>query len=365
MIPLVDLNAQHDPIKEELYSAIRSVISKSQFIGGDELKNFEENFASYLGAKYCIGTSSGSTALYTALKALGIGRDDEVILPVNTFIATATAVRMAEARPVFSDVNSSDFLLDPDTLEEKITPKTKAIIPVHLHGAVCDMDKILDISKKHYLSIIEDCAQAHGASYKGNKVPISDVGCFSFFPAKNLGAFGDAGCIVTSDKDFAEKCRMFVNHGRTDKYIHSAEGFNFRFDNLQAAILNVKLKFLNNWTDKKRKMAFTYDKGLEGIVGKQSVHPDVGHAYHLYVVRSKNRDELQKVLKENGIETGIHYPVPLHLQPTFSHLNYKKGDFPIAEKLSKEIISIPIYPELSSEQQNKIIEKINSFHDTN
>lgn len=358
-IPLIDLKAQYYGIKNEIDSAIARVIESGQFIMGDELKEFEKNFAAYCEKKHCIGASSGSTALFVALKCLGIKEGDEVILPVNTFVATAFAISLIGAKPVFVDVNEDDHLLNTRLIESKITKKTKAIMPVHLYGNVCDMERIMIIAKRHNIHIIEDCAQSHGSLYKGKKVPISEVGCFSFFPVKNLGAFGDAGCIVSNNEEFAKKCKLFVNHGRTDKYFHVSEGFNFRLDNLQAAILDVKLKYLDSWIEKKREIAKKYD-GLD--LARQHISSnDVKHSYHLYVIRTEKRDELKNYLKENEIETGIHYPIPLHLQPAFSHLGHQKGDFPIAEKLSKEIISIPLYAELSEENQHEIIEKCSDF----
>ena len=361
MILLNDLKAQHDSIKEELERAINSVISKSQFIGGEALDEFEENFSNYCQKGHCIGTSSGTSALYTVLKCSGIKSGDEVIVPVHTFIATAFAVSLLGAKPVFADVNENDFLINADFIENKITPKTKAIIPVHLYGNVCDMEKIKLTAEKYNLKIIEDCAQAHGSAYKGIPVPITDIGCFSFYPAKNLGALGDAGAIVTSSKELAEKCRKFINHGRKDKYLHISEGFNFRLDNLQAAILDVKLKYLESWINKKRSIANQYNKELMNSIAVPFVDEAVKHSYHLYVIKSKNRDALKKHLEINGIETGIHYPLPLHLQPALSYLGYKKGDFPVAESLAEQILSIPMYPFLKDEEQDKIISAINNF----
>ncbi len=360
-IPLIDLRAQHDSIKEEIDRAIVSVIEKSQFIGGDELKEFEKNFSYFCEKKYCIGASSGSTALFAALKCLGIKEGDEVILPVYTFIATAFSVTLCGAKPVFVDVNENDFLINTDLIKKNITKKTKAIIPVHLYGNVCDMNKIIEISKKHNLAIIEDCAQAHGSMYSDKKVPIAEIGCFSFFPAKNLGAMGDAGAIVCDNEKFANKCKMFINHGRKDKYLHETEGFNYRLDNIQAAILNTKLKHLDNWIKKKRELAKVYDKKLNGEVKTPFVNSDIYHSYHMYVIRTKKRDDLQRYLLENGIETGVHYPIPLHLQPAFSYLGHKEGDFSVAERLSKEVLSIPLFPELKKEDQEKITSSIKAF----
>ncbi len=365
MILLHNLKAQHDSIRKELDSAINSVIEKSQFISGDFTKEFEKNFAAFCNKPYCVGSSNGSTALFAALKCLGIKQGDEVILPANTFIATAFAVTLCGAKPIFVDVNESDSLINTDLIEKSITKKTKAIIPVHLYGGVCEMDRIIEIAKKNNLLIVEDCAQAHGSKYKGKIVPITDIGTFSFFPAKNLGALGDAGAIVSSNEEFVEKCRMFVNHGRLDKYFHSIEGFNFRLVNLQAGILNVKLKYLNSWLKNKRKVAAAYDKELIDAVGLMKTTNDVEHSYHLYVIKTSQRNKLQEYLKNKGIETGVHYPVPLHLQPVFNYLGHKEGNFPIAERLSKEILSIPIYSELTDSNQQDIIINIKEFFKEN
>lgn len=360
-IPLVDLKAQHDSIKEELDLAMKNVIEKSAFIGGEELKKFEEDFARYCERKFCVGASNGSTALYVALKCLGIKEGDHVIMPVNTFIATAFAVTLCGARPIFVDVNEEDFLINVDLIEKAVTKQTKAIIPVHLYGNVCDIDRITEIARKHNLHVVEDCAQAHGSLYKGKITPISGIGCFSFFPSKNLGAMGDAGAVVCDNEDLAKKMKMFVNHGRKDKYFHEMEGFNYRLDGLQAAILNVKLKYLNSWIKKKREIAKVYDKNLLNVVKIPNEGKDAQHSYYVYVIRSEKRDELKKYLEENGMETGVHYPTPLHLQPALFYLGYNEGNFPVAEKQAKEILSIPLFPELSEENQSKIIEKIGGF----
>ncbi len=360
-IPLVDLKAQHDSIKSEMDEAINRVISNSSFIMGEEVKNFENNFAEFCGAKHCIGASNGSTALFTVLKCLGIKEGDEIIMPVNTFVATAFAVTLCGGKPVFVDVSDDDFLIDVKKIEEKITKKTKIIIPVHLYGSVCDMDPIMAIAKKHNLVVVEDCAQCHGSKYKGKTVPVCGIGCFSFFPAKIIGAIGDAGAIVTDDDVLAEKFRKFVNHGRKEKYSHDMEGFNFRIDALQCAVLGVKLRHLNEWIKKRKTLANVYDENLKGVTGKQENRSYSDSAYYMYVINTSKRDELLNFLKDNGIETGIHYPIPLHLQPAFSYLEHKKGDFPVAEKLADEILSIPLFPELKETDQKKIVDLINGF----
>lgn len=361
MIPLVDLKAQHDSIKNELDEAIDKVISNSEFIAGNEVETFEKNFAKFCDKKHCIGVSNGSTALYVILKTLGIGQGDEIIIPVNTFVATASAVTLCGGKPVFVDVNGNDFLINVDLIEEKITNKTKAIIPVHLYGGVCDMDKISEIAQKYKLHIVEDCAQAHGAKYKGKKVPVKGIGTFSFFPAKILGAMGDAGGIVLDDESLAKDCRKFINHGRLEKYLHDSEGFNFRLGGIQSAVLNVKLKYIEDWILKRRKLAIDYSEALKNNVGFFNNSKDSWNSHYMYVILSDRRDELMEFLSENGIGTGIHYPVPLHLQPVFSKLGHSKGDFPVAEKLVKKILSIPLYPELDFEDQKRIIELIRNF----
>lgn len=360
-IPLMDLRAQHDSLEKEINEVIREVISEAAFIGGRHLNEFEEAFAKFCGSEFCVGIDSGTAALYVVLKNLGIGAGDEVIMPVNTFIATPNAVRMCGAKPVFVDVSERDYLIDTSLIEDKINANTKAIIPVHLYGGVCDMEKMKELSDKYGLKIIEDCAQAHGSEFMGKRVPILGIGCFSFFPAKNLGAYGDGGAIVCDDPELVKKCRMFINHGRTEKYLHETEGFNFRMDNLQAAILNVKLKKLEEWIKKKNEIAEIYSHKLKGKFRLQENREGDKNSYHLFVIRSDKRDGLGKFLEASSISSGIHYPVPLHLQPTFRYLEYEEGDFPIGEMLSKEILSIPIYPELEMEKAEFISSKVLEF----
>ena len=356
-IPLNDLNSENNFLKKEMENLFSEVIEKSNFIGGPELIEFEKEFANYCGKKYCVGVSSGSTALYVSLKCLGIGKGDEVILPVNTFIATATAVSLTGAKPIFVDVGE-DCLIDVHKIKEKISNKTKALIPVHLYGNVCEMDLIKKLASDYNLKIIEDCAQAHGSKENGKRVPIYGTGCFSFYPSKNLGSIGDAGCIVTDNENLTRKIRSFINHGRSEKYLHSEEGFNFRLDNLKAGILKLKLDFLDDWLLKKNKLAENYNElGIDTPRKRDSVF----HSYHLYVLKTRFRNELKKYLKDNDVIAGIHYPIPLHLQPAFEHLSYKEGDFPMAEKLSKKIISLPIYPLMENFKQVKIKKLIRNF----
>lgn len=358
MIPFVDLKAQYDSIKDEIDKAIQNVLNTTSFIMGEELIKFEEEFASFCNTKYAIGVANGSDALILALRACSIGKRDEVITVSHTFIATAEAITHVGGKIVFGDINPKTYTIDVSKIEEKITEKTKAIIPVHLYGQPTDMDPIIRLAEKYNLRIIEDAAQAHGAEYKGKKVgSIGDVGCFSFYPGKNLGAYGDAGMIVTNNKGIAEKIKLFRNHGRiTKKYEHEIEGYSSRLDNLQAAILRVKLKYLNKWNDMRRSNAKKYSELLSNI--DEVITPYEAnyakHVYHLYVIRTENRDKLRDVLKSEGVATGIHYPIPLHLQPAYNYLGYKRGNFPITEECGQKILSLPMFAELSNEDINKI-----------
>jgi UDP-2-acetamido-2-deoxy-ribo-hexuluronate aminotransferase len=360
MIPLIDLKAQHAELKTEINSAINEVISDASFIGGKKLKDFERNFSDYCGKKQCIGVSNGSTALYVLLKSLGIAKDDEVVMPVNTFIATANAVILCDAKPVFVDIGE-DHLINPELIQQKITSRTKAIIPVHLYGHACNMEKINEIASKNNLLVIEDCAQSHGTEYNGKKVPVGRFGCFSFFPAKTLGTIGDGGAIVCDEEETAEKCRMLTNHGRTQKYLHEVFGFNFRLDTLKAAVLDVKLKHLDDFIERKTKIAELYDKEFSLILKTPPRKDNIKDSHYLYVIETEKRDKLAEKLKENNIETGIHYPIPLHLQPSLAYLKYKKGDFPVAERVAERILSLPMHPNLSQEIQMKIIGIVKEF----
>ncbi|PJB35242.1 MAG: erythromycin biosynthesis sensory transduction protein eryC1, partial [Deltaproteobacteria bacterium CG_4_9_14_3_um_filter_51_14] len=315
MIPFVDLKAQYDGIKEEIDKAISDVISKTAFVGGPFLESFEKSFASFCGVKNCVGVGNGTDALYIALRALGIGPGDEVITVANSFIATSEAITMTGARVVFVDINPRTYNIDVTKIEEKVTPRTKAIIPVHLYGQPADVDPIIAIAKKHGLKIVEDAAQGHGGLYKGRRIgSIGDLACFSFYPGKNLGAYGDGGAVVTNDDALADKVRMIANHGRMEKYNHKLEGVNSRLDGLQAAILDVKLRHLPAWTDGRRRNAALYNDYLagSGVVTPVEI-PDVTAVYHLYVVRvpDRRREALQEHLKQSGIATGIHYPIAL------------------------------------------------------
>ena len=347
MIPLVDLKKQYLNIKDEIDEAIQTTIDNTRFIGGEEISKFEQGFAKFCDSKYGVGVSSGTSALYVALRVLGIKSGDEVIIPANTFIASAEPISEIGATVKFVDVEQ-DHLINPDLIKKAITKNTKAIMPVHLYGQMAEMKKITEVAHDHNLSIIEDCAQAHAAQQDNKKAPHSSIGCFSFFPGKNLGAYGDAGMIVTDDEKFAEKASMYINHGRkkTEKYIHSSLGSNYRLDAIQAAILNVKLKYLEQWTEQRRKIANDYTTLLKDIVEVPIVNNNNKHSYHLYVIQTDNRDKLKKDLNNKGIGAGIHYPIPLHKQPPYM----PNKEFPVTEKLAKRILSLPIYPELTKEQ---------------
>jgi len=355
-IHFVDLKAQYFSIKEEIDQAISNVIQNSAFIGGKYAKAFEENFAKYVGVKNCVGVGNGTDALYVALKALGISEGDEVITVANTFIATSEAITMTGARVVFVDCNKKDYNIDVNKLEQAITNNTKAIIPVHLYGQPAEMDKIKGIARKHNLYIVEDAAQAHGSEYQGQRIgTIGYMACFSFFPGKNLGAYGDAGAVVTNNEELARKARMFANHGRIEKYNHEFEGTNSRLDGLQAAILDVKLKHLDKWIERRRTIAGTYDAALKDIVITPSVNPDAKHVYHLYVIRVKTREKIKELLAEKGIATGIHYPIPLPFFKAYSYLGHKPSDFPVAFSIKDEILSLPIHGDMTDEQVEYVI----------
>lgn len=361
-IPLVDLKANYDSIKTEIDEAIHTIIDNSWFIMGKPVKEFEANYAKVCGMNHCISVANGTVAIELALRALGIGHGDEVILPVNTFIATSESVTNVGAKCVFVDVEEESMNIDPDKISCAITSKTKAIIAVHLYGEMAEMDKIISIADEHNIKVIEDSAQAHLAEYKARKPgQYSGIATFSFFPAKPLGAFGDAGAIVCNDDNLAKKIGMMRNHGRLTKYEHEFEAYNYRMDALQAAILDVKLKYLAKWNESRRKIAARYDKLLDGIVKVQKVNEGHKPVYYMYEIRTDKRDELMKYLNEKGIGCGIHYPIPLHLQPAYKYLEHTKGDFPIAETCADKILSIPIYPELSEEQQNYVAENIKAF----
>jgi dTDP-4-amino-4,6-dideoxygalactose transaminase len=361
-IPLVDLKQQYQGIKEEILTEIGEVLDGMQLFLGKNVQTFESDFAAYCGTEFAIGVGSGTDALHLALLACGIGPGDEVITVSNTFFATVEAIALVGARPVFVDIDPDTNNIDTSQIEEAITGRTRAIIPVHLYGHPADMDPILEMAKAYNLKVIEDACQAHGAEYKGQRTgSLGNVGCFSFYFTKNLGAYGEAGMITTSDPEIARQCRLLRDHGQDPKYYHSLFAVNDRLDEIQAAILKVKLPHLDEWTINRRNIAQAYDAGLPGSIVKPQEQEWAKHVYHLYVIRTPYRDELRAWLEAKGIGTGMHYPVPIHLQEAWR--NYGGGDYslPVTEKLVGEILSLPMYPELSAGEVNYICESIQEF----
>lgn len=364
-VPLVDLRAQYDSIKSEIDAAVASVIDRTAFIGGPFVASFEEAFARYCGVDHCVGVANGTDALFVALKALGVGAGDEVITAANSFVATSEAITMAGATVVFADINPTTYNVDVDQLEEKVTAKTKAIIPVHLYGQPADMDAILAVARKHGLWVVGDAAQAHGSEYKGQPIAkLADITCFSFYPGKNLGAYGDGGALVTDNEMWAATARMWANHGRTGKYDHDFEGVNSRLDGLQAAILSVKLRHLNSWTERRRRHAYRYTAALDvpGVVTPRELE-NVKAVYHLYVVRvpADTRDQLRNDLKAAGVDTGVHYPIALPYLNAYRHLGHDAADFPHALAASREIVSLPMFAELTDEQMDHVVDTIRGY----
>ncbi len=363
-ISFLDLNKYHKSIYKEIEQSIKNVISKSNFILGEELEKFENEFAKYCEKDYGVGVGNGTDAIKIALMALDIKEGDEVIIPVNTAIPTAMAIKDVGAEVKFVDCNE-DHLINVNDIENKINKKTKAIVPVHLYGKACEMNKIIDIAKKYNLKIIEDCCQAHGTLYNGKKVPVTSIGCFSFYPSKNLGCLGDGGIIITNDKSLNDKFKLLRNYGQSSKYQADIIGINSRLDEIQAAILRIKLKYLDNFNNKRKELALIYDNLLKENKNIIINNYDSGCNYHLYVIRSKNRDELSNYLKSKKINTLIHYPIPLHMQKSFSYLDHFEDDFPNASKFSKEILSLPMYPELKNEEIIKVCKEIEDYYKSN
>jgi len=363
-VPFVDLKTQYLSIKNEIDNAVQSVINDTAFIGGKYVKEFETAFASAYGVKHCIGVANGTDAIYITLKMLGIGKGDEVITAANTWISTSETITQTGAKPVFVDIDDKYYTIDEDLIESKINSNTKAVIPVHLYGQVCDMEKIKNICAKHNLFLIEDCAQAH-LSMLGSKLAgtYGNASTFSFYPGKNLGAYGDAGCILTNDDALAEKIRMFANHGSIKKHVHEMEGINSRLDGIQAAILTTKLKHLNDWTNKRIHNASLYSQMLSGAgdIITPAIRENSKHTFHLYVIRTKQRDALKEFLAANDIDTGIHYPVALPNLPAYKYLNIPLDDYKLTDVFQNEILSLPMYPELSSGQIGYVCGKIKEF----
>jgi len=360
-VPFLDLKAHHAPLREEFDRAITDVIASGIFAGGPAVTRFEQAFAKFCECDHAVGLGSGTEAVWLALLACGVGHTDEVITVASTFMATAEAITFCGATPVFVDVDEHTYTMSPAALLRALTPRTKAIVPVHLFGQVADMDPILDFARRHSLFVIEDAAQAHGAEYKGRKAgSIGDVGCFSFYPGKNLGALGEAGAVVTSNADLSKKIRVLRDHGQVRKYHHTMIGWNCRMDAIQGACLAIKLPHLQRGNELRRKHAQRYEDGLSGfnsiVTPKEADYSR--HVYHVYAVRTEGRDQLMQELEQKGIACGVHYPVPVHLQQAYVHLGYGEGAFPVSETIAREFLSLPMYPELTEDQIDFVIESV-------
>jgi dTDP-4-amino-4,6-dideoxygalactose transaminase len=360
LIPFLDLKAQYRQIKPQVDAAVARVIESAQFVLGPEVSAFEERFAAYCEADHCRAVNSGTSALHLALLAADIGPGDEVITVPMTFVATTAAILYCGAKPVFVDVDPVTWTMNPALIEAAITPRTKAILPVHLHGLMADMDPIMAIARRHGLVVVEDAAQAHGAEYKGRRAgSVGDLGCFSFYPGKNLGAYGEGGAVVTNNPDLARRISLLRDWGQESKYNHVVAGYNFRMDGIQGAVLNVKMDHLESWTEARRAVATQYERLLEQFPFERPRPPAHSrHVYHVYAVKLPRRDEALRVLHEGGIGVGIHYPVPVHLQKAYANLGHRAGDFPVTERLANEFLSLPIYPELRPDQVAEVVAQL-------
>jgi dTDP-4-amino-4,6-dideoxygalactose transaminase len=363
-IPFVDLKAQYESIGDEVKEAMAAVIANTDFVLGKDVTLFEQEFAAYCETRFAIGLDSGLSALELALRAYDIGEGDEVITVSHTFIATVSAISATGAQPVLIDIDSQTYNIDPARIEQAITPRTRAIIPVHLYGQPADMDPILEIARRHNLLVIEDACQSHGARYNGKRVGgLGDAGCFSFYPGKNLGAYGDAGMLVTNDEAVAERVRMLRNYGQQEKYHHVFKAFNRRLDTLQAAVLRVKLRRLDQWNESRQRAARRYNELLKDVPGVTTppAMSNVSHVYHLYVIQHSERDDLMSYLKGRGVSPNLHYPLPVHLQPCYEDLGLGQGSLPITEAAAENVLSLPMYPELTDDQIGYVCEQLRSF----
>jgi dTDP-4-amino-4,6-dideoxygalactose transaminase len=361
MVPFLDLKAQYHSIQKEIESAVLKVLESTQYVLGKEVATFEEEFAKFSGRQFGVGVNSGTSALHLALLAAGVGPGDEVITVSFTFVATAAAVIYAGARPVLVDIDPKTYTMDPGKIEKAITKKTKAIIPVHIYGHPADMDPILEIARRHHLVVIEDAAQAHGAEYKGRRVgSLGDMACFSFYPGKNLGAYGEGGIVVTNNPDYVRVIRMLRDWGQERKYHHDLKGFNYRMEGFQGAILRVKLRYLEGWTEARRSHAAEYSRLLkDSPYAIPQERQDCRHVYHIYAIRTPDREGTQKALQKEDIGWNIHYPIPVHLQKAYADLGYRPGDFPVTEQAAHEVLSLPMYAELSDTQIETVATAIN------
>jgi dTDP-4-amino-4,6-dideoxygalactose transaminase len=364
-VPFVDLRAQYLSIKAEIDTAVLNLLDSTQFVLGSEVAAFEDLFAPYCHSAHAAGVNSGTSALHLALLAAGVGRGDEVITTPHTFIASVSAIDYCGAVPVFVDIDPASFTIDPALIESVITERTKAILPIHLYGQMADMDPIVAIADRHGLKVIEDAAQAHGAEYKGRRAgSIGAAGCFSFYPGKNLGAYGEGGAVTTGDESFDRIVRTLRDWGAEKKYHHDLKGFNYRLEGVQGSVLRVKMAYIEAWTEARRAAAKRYDEWLPSTAVTIPVEAaDRRHVYHVYAVRTPHRDELQTFLQSRGISTGIHYPIPVHLQKAFAELGHGTGDFPHAEAAANEVLSLPMFPELAPEQQEQVVEAIQAWSD--
>lgn len=363
MIPFVDLKAQYASIREEVNTAIQGILDSCQFTLGSEVAQFEKEFAAYSGAGIGIGVNTGTSALHLALLAAGIGPGDEVITVSHTFVASVAAIHYTGAKPVLVDIDPVTYTMDVGAIEAAITPRTRAILPVHLYGQMADMDPILAMARKHGLVVIEDACQAHGAEYKGRRAgSLGDMGCFSFYPGKNLGAYGEGGMVVTGNEEYARKVRMLRDWGAEKKYHHVLKGYNFRLEGVQGAVLRVKLRYLEGWTEARRSAAAHYD-ALFANSGIPTPHTAAHnrHVYHIYAIRTASREAWQDALNAQGIQTGIHYPIPVHLLPAYADLGYKQGQLPHTEKAANEVLSLPMFPELTAPQRETVVAAVKTL----
>jgi dTDP-4-amino-4,6-dideoxygalactose transaminase len=356
-VPFLDLSAQYATIREEVLGALREVADSGSYVLGPRVAEFERAFAEYVGARYCVGVNSGTSALHLALICAGVRPGDEVVTVPMTFIATSWAISYVGAKPVFVDVDPSAYTMDVRQVERRITPRTRAIVPVHLYGQPADIEPLLELALRRGIPVIEDAAQAHGARYHGRGAgTLGSCGCYSFYPGKNLGAYGEAGAVVTDDAAIDARLRALRDHAQGRRYHHGELGFNYRMDAFQGAVLGVKLKRLESWTEARRRLAARYREGLAGLpLGLPAEAPGRRHVWHLFVVLHPRRDEIRRALEARGIQTGLHYPVPVHLQDAYAHLGHREGDFPIAERVARECFSLPLYPEMTDQQQDRVV----------
>jgi dTDP-4-amino-4,6-dideoxygalactose transaminase len=356
-VPLGDLKAQYALLKDEILASLNEVAESTAYVLGPKVAAFEKDFAAYAGTKHCVGVNSGTSALHLALICAGVGAGDEVISVPMTFIATSWAISYASATPVYVDVDPDTATMDASQVEKKITKKTKALLPVHLYGQAADMEPLLDVSKRHGIPIVEDVAQAHGATYRGRKVgTMGQSGCFSFYPGKNLGAYGEAGAVVTDDDAIAARMRRLRDHAQAQRYHHDEIGFNYRMDGFQGAVLGIKLKHLEGWTNSRIELAEKYLSMLSDLPIELPVRrEDRRHVWHLFVARHPKRDRIREELEKRAIQTGLHYPIPLHLQKAYQHLGYRQGDFPVSERIGRECFTLPLFPEMTAEQQAAVV----------